>query len=122
MKKYNKSEIMKNAWSTYRKAQQWNGSHSTFSECLKLEWAVAKSEVEINEEMIRYFNETCMKAVRNGDDAVDDAFRVWYDDANIKETPTNFTAHMRAWNAAKAVFRNVIPTFSTELVSGALFA
>lgn len=41
MKKYNMSQIMKDAWNLYRTAQKWVDTLS-FSECLRRAWAKAK--------------------------------------------------------------------------------
>lgn len=54
MKKYNLSEIMKNAWTLYRKYNAGLGTrrdgskiiHWTFSSCLKSAWAAAKETVK----------------------------------------------------------------------------
>lgn len=44
MKKYNLSNIMKNAWNLYRKAQKWVNKLS-FSECLRRAWSDAKQAI-----------------------------------------------------------------------------
>ncbi len=43
--KYNKSEIMKNAWSLYRTAQNWVENHD-FAWALKRAWKAAKEAVK----------------------------------------------------------------------------
>ena len=43
---YNRSEIMKEAWNTYRKFQTWVGKLS-FGECLRRAWAKAKKAIAI---------------------------------------------------------------------------
>lgn len=48
MKKYNLSEIMKKAWATYKKFQNFIGALS-FSECLRRAWADAKAAVNISQ-------------------------------------------------------------------------
>lgn len=45
MKKYNLSEIMKNAWATYRKFQKYV-SKLSFAECLRRAWEEAKKALE----------------------------------------------------------------------------
>lgn len=45
MKKYNLSNIMKNAWNKYRQAQKWV-SKLSFSECLRRAWKDAKKALE----------------------------------------------------------------------------
>lgn len=55
MKKYNLSNIMKNAWTTYRKSNAGLGTNRegkkiirwTFAACLKAAWAEAKSTARV---------------------------------------------------------------------------
>lgn len=49
MKKYNLSEIMKNAWNLFKRAKEWKSSISTFSDALKRAWAVAKARLAEDE-------------------------------------------------------------------------
>lgn len=44
---YNRSEIMKNAWTMYRTSQKWI-SKLTFSECLRRSWKQAKEDAKVN--------------------------------------------------------------------------
>ena len=45
--KFNRSEIMKAAWSLYRMSMKWTAAHRlSFSECLRRAWAKAKDEVK----------------------------------------------------------------------------
>lgn len=49
-----RSEIMKNAWASYRKSQlnaarYGKEEHKSFSECLKLAWAAYKRDIETEE-------------------------------------------------------------------------
>lgn len=61
MKKYNLSEIMKNAWSRYRKFNAPYGKNRegkkiivhTFASCLKAAWAKAKEAVKAAEEFAK---------------------------------------------------------------------
>lgn len=132
MTKYNKSEIMKKAWSSYKAGQAWNGAKESFAECLKMEWSIAKKNAIIEAETVRYFNEVCINAIKNGEDAVDDAFRTYRNESHkemmsmtteevLKAQPT-FQARMRAWKAAVAVFRSIAHTFSTELVNSQIMS
>nr|DAH38247.1 MAG TPA: hypothetical protein [Caudoviricetes sp.] len=57
--KYNKSEIMKAAWSLYKMAQKWVSSLS-FSECLHRAWANAKKAI-INSKKI--LSDDCCKMI-----------------------------------------------------------
>lgn len=51
MSKYNKSEIMSNAWARFRNnARLVERFRKTFSECLKLAWKIAKEAVKAAEE------------------------------------------------------------------------
>lgn len=118
MIKYNKSEIMKRAWASYKAGKRWNGANRTFAECLKTEWAIAKKNVLIAEEQEKYYNEICMKFVKQGEDAVDDAYRA-YRNSNTDEGKM-FTAHMRAWKQAVKMFREVKLTIDTVLVNPVL--
>lgn len=52
MKKYNLSEIMKNAWTQYRTSQKWV-SPLSFSDCLRRAWAKAKEAVRIFTGLVR---------------------------------------------------------------------
>lgn len=120
--KYNKTEIMKDAWRTYRESQKWNGSHQSFAECLKLAWQVAKRDIAVEEETVRYFNTVCVEAIKKGEDAVYDAKRAYKDNVMPGESLVDCKAHMSAWVAAVAVFNGVRPTFRTELVNSAIMA
>lgn len=121
--KYNKSEIMKNAWSAYKSGQAWNGAHKNFAECLKSEWDIAKKNATVESETVEYFNEVCASVIKNGEDAVDEAFRAWRADGERNnESAETYKAHMRAWKAAVAVFRNIMPSFGTELVNSQILA
>lgn len=132
MTKYNKSEIMKKAWSSYKAGQAWNGAHKSFAECLKIEWSIAKRNIAIETEIVRYFNEVCVDAIKDGEDAVDDAFRAYRNESHEKmmtmtteealKAQDTYSAHMRAWKAAVAVFRNIMPSFGTELVNSQIMA
>lgn len=61
MKKYNLSEIMKNAWAMYRKCNAGLGNRRdgtkiirwSFSSCLKMVWAEAKEAVKAAAEVTR---------------------------------------------------------------------
>lgn len=56
MKKYNLSNIMKNAWSMFKKFKAQNGGKVftyTFSVCLKMAWADAKSAARVFTGMVR---------------------------------------------------------------------
>ena len=46
--KYNKSEIMKNAWSLYRKMKAECPNVANFGNCLRTAWATAKRNVSEN--------------------------------------------------------------------------
>lgn len=50
--KYNKSEIFRNAWATYRMAQKWVQKLS-FGECLRRAWAKAKETVATAKKIAR---------------------------------------------------------------------
>lgn len=51
MKRYNLSEIMKNAHRTYKYVEKKQGK--TFSECLKSTWKLAKAHVTMEELMLK---------------------------------------------------------------------
>lgn len=45
--KYNRSEIMKAAWTLYRMSKKWTEAYRmSFAECLRRAWAKAKDEVK----------------------------------------------------------------------------
>ena len=57
--KYNKSEIMKHAWSLFRMSQKWVDSLA-FSECLRRAWDAAKKDIENTQKLM---SNGCMKVV-----------------------------------------------------------
>lgn len=130
--KYNKSEIMKKAWGAYKAGQAWNGAKKSFAECLKIEWDIAKTNAIIEAETVRYFNTVCMDIIKNGEDAVDDAFWAYRNEFHKKmmsmtteevlKIQDAHRAHMRAWKAAVSVFKNIAPSFGTELVNSRIMS
>lgn len=133
MKRYDRSKIMKKAWSLYKNSR--NGAWAactdpSFSECLKSAWEIEKRDKKVNAEMSKYFNEVCVEIIKAGEDAVDEAFRLWRSKSHKKamriskkgleaqmEFQHMYQAHMRAWKAAISIFRSVAPTFGAELVN-----
>lgn len=64
--KYNMSNIMKNAWATYRKFQKFVNP-LTFSECLKRAWEDAKKAMQQPEQVtLGTVKATAANLVRNG--------------------------------------------------------
>ena len=57
--KYNKSEIMKAAWTLYRTAQKWVNKLS-FGECLRRAWENAKRTLEATKKLM---SNDCMKVI-----------------------------------------------------------
>lgn len=51
MTKYNKSNIMKKAWTIYKGVKASVGVNRTFGSCLKQAWGYAKEEAEKNERL-----------------------------------------------------------------------
>ena len=51
--KYNRSEIMKGAWTRYRTCQKYTKHPETFGESLRFVWAMAKARVKAAEEAVR---------------------------------------------------------------------
>lgn len=97
--------------------------------------AYCKKDIAIQEETNRYFNEVCVDIIKKGEDAVDSAFWAWREESHkesmdmigkseeeCEKFNSFYTAHMRAWKAAVAVFRNIMPSFGTELVNSQIIA
>lgn len=57
--KYNKSEIMKNAWNLFKMFQKWADPLS-FSECLRRAWDNAKRTLEATKKLM---SNGCMKVI-----------------------------------------------------------
>lgn len=57
--KYNKSEIMKNAWNLFKRFQNWADPLS-FSECLRRAWNAAKQFIENTKKLM---SNGCMKII-----------------------------------------------------------
>lgn len=57
--KYNKSEIMKNAWNLFKMFQKWADPLS-FSECLRRAWNAAKKSIE---NIKKLMSNGCMKII-----------------------------------------------------------
>lgn len=54
MTKYNRSQIMKDAWKRFRVCQTLSGQlRETFAQCLRLIWAAAKARVKAAEDAAR---------------------------------------------------------------------
>lgn len=108
MAKYNKSNVMKDAWCFKRE-----NITMSFSECLRHAWELEKRNAKIREEKERYFKEVCESVVESGEEAVEDAFYEYRMEGYKKETstPDIITAHTKAWKEALSVFRGkYVPT------------
>lgn len=84
MKKYNLSQIMKKAWKTYRKFQNF-ATKLSFSECLKRAWKAAKEAlVKPTEITLNTIKAAAHKLVVNGE-YEEVSFREWvgYDKRRI---------------------------------------
>ena len=67
MKKYNLSEIMRNAWNTYRKFKSFL-SPLSFAECLRRAWAAAKSAtVKVAEITLEAVKAAASKLISSGE-------------------------------------------------------
>lgn len=108
-KRYNKSEIMKLAWTLYKNSRNcYSVKARTFSESLADAWECAKHDKERENIADTYFDNVCAKYVELGRYAVLEAYGEWkrsLKNRDFKIDSENISAEGVAWNKAKALVR-----------------
>lgn len=79
MAKYNKSEVMKEAWVLYRSSvDYYTGERNrSFGECLKSAWKNHKACLEVIEEATRIYERDCKPLMDAGYDAYKEFYYNW---------------------------------------------
>lgn len=130
---YNKSEIMKAAWKAYKIAKnyEYRTKETTFSECLRTEWKLAKAKIERERIRVKYINEVILPLIANvqntseAEEIIYDSFRRFRNHNDVvsqigpRVSNDLSKARMQAWKTVKSFFScgNGSMSFDTVLFS-----